>query len=150
MKKNIVWIVAADSHDAKIFTTSQQAKRAEKPPQLIKEILLETSPNPKPGQGQVLEGFGIRKYGVGPRTNPKDVERQHLASYVARYLRDALSNDKFHKLILISPHKMLSALYNSLDHQVQQLVTHKLYKNITEFSSRELQKYLKERVEIVI
>ncbi len=139
MKKNIIWIAVIDSHNAKIFQTSKEEKEV---PNLIREIAIKTEPNPE--QGRSFDSLGNGRHAMEPHSNFKDVERQHFASEIEKFFHESLNQNKFQNLILISPHKMLSALEEKLSKQVQQKITHRLHKNISEFSPTEIKTYLTE------
>lgn len=138
MKKNIIWIATIDSHEAKIFQTSE----AKETPKLIKEIIFETEANPK--KGRSFDSFGAGRHAIEPHTTFKEVERQHFASELEKFLHESSNQNKFHSLILVSPHKMFAALEEKLSHEVREKITHKIHKNIHEFSPTEIKKYLTE------
>jgi hypothetical protein len=59
-----------------------------------------------------------------------------------------VNHDNWDELILIAPHKMMNFLFESLDKKTQLKVSHKVYKNITEFHPHDLREYLKDKAEI--
>lgn len=138
MKKNIIWIAIIDSHHAKIFDAPKDENLV-----LLKEIILETEPNPK--QGRSFDSFGKGRHAMEPHTDFKDVERQHLADQIEEFLHEALNQNKFDNLILVCPHKMANFLDEKLSDKIKEKIVHKLHKNISEFNPTEIKDYLHEK-----
>ena len=135
MKKNIIWIAVIDSHKARFFQTLKK-----EPLSLIKEIILETEPNPKPGR--TFDSFGKGRHAIEPHSNFKDVERQHLSAQITEFLQESLNQNKFDDLILIATHKIGSTLEEKLSDQIKQKIIHIIHKNILDLSPSEIREYL--------
>lgn len=135
MKQNTIWIAIIDSHHAKIFEAPKNENLV-----LIKEMILETEPNPK--QGRSFDSFGEGRHAIEPHTEFKNVERQHFASQIDEFLEESLKQNKFDNLILVCPHKMAEFLNEKLSAKIKEKIVHKLHKNISEFNPTEIKEYL--------
>lgn len=137
MKKHTTtWVVVADSHNVKIF---QSDEKFSEPLALVKEIILATEANPP--KGRSFDRMGAGRHAIEPHTDFKEVERQHLAAEVEKFLQQSLTQNQFQNLILVAPHKMFETLDEKLSEQVKQKVVRELRKNISEFSAAELREY---------
>ena len=124
------WIIAADSSRARVL---QVADREHK---LLEVADLQTDSEPR---------FNGRTGGPGSdRETAGAVEHtvEVFAREIGQYLEKARNQHRFDRLHLVAPPKFLGALRKELGKEVEKLVAQEVPKDLSWFSTRELERYL--------
>lgn len=138
MKKSTSLLIIANAHEAKIFE-----KIGDKifDLNLLKEINAELDSNhEKPGR--TFNSTGYIRHGIEPHTDRREVERHKFAAEISHFATELEKTNHYDGIIVIASHKILAELEATLDNQLQKKITHRLAKDLHEFSNTELKKYL--------
>lgn len=139
MKKPISLVVIADSQEAKIF---EKIGDKEFDLNLISELKADLDSNhEKPGR--TFNSTGSLRHGIEPHTDRRQVEKHKFAEKISETLFELEKAKHVDGLILLASHKVLEEIRKTLDHQLQTKITHKLAKDLIEYTPNELKEYLK-------
>jgi len=124
------WIIAADSSRARVL---QVADREHK---LLEVADLQTDSEPRfngrtGGPSSDRETTGAVEHSV-----------EVFAREIGQYLEKARNQHRFDRLHLVAPPKFLGALRKELGKEVEKLVAQEVPKDLSWFSTRELERYL--------
>jgi protein required for attachment to host cells len=143
MKK--VWIVVANSSQAKIY-------RAENAEKLIEHALLYHDSSQLHGTELYSDAMGRRTsslnfsyYGSDtsePKTSYKEKEFSFFASDIAQLLDKARNKGEYEKLYLIAKAPFLGYLRQAFSSQVEKLIVSEINKDLTQLSPEQVREYL--------
>lgn len=145
-----IWIVAANEHRARIF----EMENGQSPLQEIQDFL---NPDARLRNQDIDTDAKGRYYGKGERmighTAEPDISAlQHKAELfsksVCAYLEKARVEHRYDKLALIAYPKFLGLLRKNLGKGVQQLIETELPKDISGLEPRQIDEYLRTRLQI--
>ena len=142
MNKSISLLVIADSQEAKIFE-----KIGDKNFDLhfISKIEAELDSNhEKPGR--TFNSTGSIRHAIEPHTDRRQVEKHKFAEKISHALVELEKEKHFEGFILLASNKMLEELDHTLSEQLKHKITHKLAKDLIEFSTADLKEYLEKHL----
>lgn len=142
MPNTNTWIILANSSRAKIFRWVHHSK--------IEVIAVLDHPESRylnqefnsDAPGRTFDKGGITKHSYQPETEPKHEESEKFAKTLAHYLLKALEKGDYYRIYLLASPTFLGLLNRHLDKNVQDTIFAKIPKDITEFSSADIEHYL--------
>ncbi len=136
------WVVVADACHAKIYRMTKFPK--------IEDVCAFEHPESrmhnkalvgvKPGRG-FQRGGGIR-YSYQSELEPKQIETNKFAIYLAEFLNKSRENGEFRRLYLIAGPTFLGLLRKHLNPQLRRMVVHEVNKELTSFDGNVIEHYL--------
>ena len=143
MKITTSLVVIADSQEARIFEKIGNKKFELN---FIHKIEAELDSNhEKPGR--TFNNTGSVRHAIEPHTDRREVEKHHFAEKISKSLFEMEKSKQFEGLVLVVPHKMLEEMDKTLTDHLREKITHKLTKNLMEFSNAEIKEYLEKNLE---
>lgn len=137
-----VWILVANSADAKIFRADSVKKLTE-----IHDFKHIESQMPahdlvsdRPGTATNKSSYGTHMF--QERTPQKVKEKNNFAHEIADYLREELNKGSFERLYFIAPPNFLGALRGAVEPSVAKLVFAEIEKDVPYLKPEEILKYL--------
>lgn len=140
--RDIMWIVIANASTARIFAK----KKGNHKLSLIKE--LEHPESRKKVRELISDGVGrykARDVASGTysrRTNPKEVEADHFANELAKYLEHARSTNDFTKLLLVMPAPFQGKVKHHVSPQLLQKISRTIPKDYHAATAKQLEDLL--------
>jgi protein required for attachment to host cells len=138
------WILSADASRARIFEVQPGEQHLVEiedfvnPEGRMQNRDVETHPG-----GQHFNPGTAQREGNSDESKGVEHETEMFSKELGRYLDKARNDHRYERLYLIAPPKFLGVLRNSLDKEVQKLVTEELDKDLSWFSERDLERHLK-------
>jgi protein required for attachment to host cells len=138
-----VWILVADSTQARIFTAENSVSDL---------IEIETLLHPEgrvheqeldsdlPGKSRAASGTGGHAY--EDEVSPKEQEEINFAKLVATHLCDELNQNKFEKLFVVAAPAFLGDLRNAFSTRLTKHVAYTSDKNVVTLSPKEIRGHL--------
>mgnify|MGYP001593278771 CR=1 FL=1 len=142
MKKSISLVVIADIQIAKIFEKNGDKKFDL---HLISTLEAELDSNHEKRDTSFGSASSPR-HGVEPHTDRRLVEKHKFAEKISHSLEELEKAKAYDALILVTPHKMLEEIQETLGNPLKQKITHKLAKNLVQMSFAEIKEYLEEHL----
>lgn len=140
------WIVVADASRARVFSTNLTEKN--KPWQFVHSMTHPESRitdgklmSDRPGRSQSSSAHGGRS-GLESVTPPKEVEFEHFAHELAKYLEHGQKTNLFGRLMLVAPPHFLGLLKKTLHTSVSKLIAGTVDKDFTQTTEADLHKHL--------
>ena len=87
-------------------------------------------------------GAGAARHGVQPRADWHELDKQAFAAEMAKLLTDAATRNKFDRLVLVAPPKVLGTLRRRLGRQASQRITADSPKDLTHVALHDLPRHL--------
>lgn len=142
MNKPTFLVLIADSHEAKIF---EKVGKKQFDLNFVSKLEADLdNGNEKPGRG--LGNTGSMVHATAPHADRHQVEKHHFAEKISKAVADLDNAKNYEGLILIASHKILEELNHTLSKHLQSKVTYRLAKNLHEFSTEEIKKYISEHL----
>jgi protein required for attachment to host cells len=88
--------------------------------------------------GAIMHTGSTAHHAVGPRHDPKELEKTRFARFVAQQINAVSSGEGFDRLILIAPSPILAAMYADLDTATKAFTINTLAKDLTKVPDGEL------------
>ncbi len=138
----LTWIVVADSSRARILNARTASK--------IEEIMNFAHPEGRLHEQELttdLPGKDANKgapgkHGFQDKIEPKQQEAIDFAKQIARYIDDALDENKFEQLMIVAEPSFLGIFRKQLSDEVRDRISFELDKNITTHSVDDICKHL--------
>ena len=130
------WIVAADAARARILQVADRERLVE----------VENLANPDGRlQDREINTDGTDRFPRGDTWEPDVGAVEHrnelFAKRVADYLESARNDQRYERLVLVAPPKMLGQLRQELDKEVKKLLLDEVPKDLSWFNVRDLERY---------
>jgi protein required for attachment to host cells len=141
----LFWILVADSSRARIFTADTPSSPLEEIEDIVHtegRLFDREITSDLPGRMRHPGGAGGHAY--DPSSDPKKHEASNFAHSIAQLLEEALSANKYDRLVIIAEPSFLGMLRNNLSEQVKKIVCLELDKNVTTQSAVDIRGYLPE------
>ena len=132
------WIVAADSSRARILQVLDRDRHLQEVDDLV---------NPEGRmQDRELTTDAHPRRALSTREEPSAVEHsvELFSKRVGDYLEKARTDHRYDRLYLVAPPKFLGLLRKEIGKEVEKLVADELPKDLSWFSERELEEYVRE------
>ena len=142
MNKSISLLVIADSHEAKFF---EKIGNKNFDLHLISKIEAELDTNHEK-LDSTFNSTGFIRHSVEPHTDRRQVEKHRFAEKISHALIELEKGRKFEGLILLASHKMLAELDHVLADQLKRKITHRLAKDLIDFTTANLKEYLEKHL----
>jgi protein required for attachment to host cells len=143
MKRPITWILIADDGSARVVSSA--GKESALLP--VDDLRLQGHPLPdrelgadRPGRSFDRTGEG--RHGMEPRTDPHLVEEERFARKIVTVLDQAARRQRFDRLVLVAPPKLMGMLRGLLPPNLMDKVGGELTKDLTKIPSHELPEHL--------
>jgi protein required for attachment to host cells len=81
--------------------------------------------------GATMHTGSTARHSMGPRHDPKELEKTRFAEFVAQQINAVSSGDGFDRLILVAPSPILAAIYADLDIETRAFTVNTLAKDLT-------------------
>ncbi|HXW52618.1 MAG TPA: host attachment protein [Myxococcota bacterium] len=125
------WILVANGSVAKLFEVEEHGhkvllKQGFSHPNTTKKDVDIHSDRP----GRSFSRTTRLRHAIDPSEDPKDHERHQFAVELGDYLAEALEDDQFASLIIVSSREMLGELRGALSPNVLKTVAHELAKDL--------------------
>ncbi len=148
-KRKKTWILVADGARARIFTNEGSngklapVREFEWPParKPTRELGVE-----KPGR--TFESADATRHAMEPRVDWQEYEKQRFTRRIARLIERAGDRQRFDRLILVAPPKVLGEFRNALDKTTRARVSAEIPKDLTRLAPHELPRHLEEVVRL--
>lgn len=142
MNKSISLLVIADSHEAKIF---EKIGDKNFDLHLVSKLEAELdSDHEKPGR--TFNSSGSVRHAIEPHTDRRQVEKHKFAEKISHTLIELEKVNRFDGLIILASHKMLAELDHVLSDQLKHKITHRLAKDLIDFTTTDLKEYLEKHL----
>lgn len=135
------WVLVANASEAALYADDANGqglhllRRHQHPESAARNLELTTDINGrKPGGGVGAEG----RPGAQPRTEPKEVEHQRFAKFLASEIEHGRVEHAFAKLVLCAPPHFLGLLRGELEKETLRNVELSLDKDLTHLDERTL------------
>ncbi len=143
MKHPRTWILIADSAMARVVSDGGEGRTLAS----VDDIRLEGNNQPDRDlaadrPGRTFDRAGTGRHGMEPRTGPRRVEHERFAREIAEALELAGQQDRYDRLVLVAPPKMMGDLRGLLPPAVAKTVSAELTKDLTKISIHDLPAHL--------
>ncbi len=150
--KQITWILTANATGAKLYETDA-TRIGSKDLKLIDEFSHQEnreriSEMMTDKTGHYQSDFGSGQGAYASRNDPKEIEAERFAQILATKLNKGRTDHLYQKLVVIAPAKFHGLLNEKCPRDVLNLVLHKVQKDYTKISQKELQAHLAELDEL--
>lgn len=134
-----IWILVADSKQAKIFSEERRGEII-----LVHELKSKSTEeeNNYNALGRSFESGADIRHIIEPHTDPVTKHLDEFSLELANCLQEFLERKLYTKLVLIAPPKMLGHLRSKLPHAVYEKIIKELDLELIHFSQTELKKIL--------
>lgn len=137
------WILVCDASRARVFALE---KSAPWPWTLVEDV---SNPSGRARvRDLVADKPGRTGVGMGPRSDPTEVEEERFASRLGDLLESGFDEHRYGGLVLVAPPRFLGLLRAALSAPVARCVTATLDKDLTRCEPRELRDRLAEQITI--
>jgi len=136
---SILWVLAADSSQAKILQADNRAA-----PLVLKEELehpesrLKNSELYSDQAGRSFDSGGQGRHAVEPEVDAKGVEARRFAQVLCDRLRQALLEGSYEKLYILAAPSFLGLLRDCLDTEVKKHLAGEVSKDVVRLSPEEI------------
>jgi protein required for attachment to host cells len=147
LKKPVIWILVADSKQAKIYVRKRAAGSEQELAPVGATLYAESSEIHETGRnrlGREFESAGSARHMSEPHADVGEEIRRHFAKAIATYLNAARAKREFNRLVLIVPAKLLGDLRPHLHKTVKLSVIAELSKDLTHFDNKALAAHLED------
>lgn len=150
--KQVTWILTANATGAKLYETDA-LKIGSKDLKLIDEFSHQENRDKisemmTDKTGHYQSDFGSGQGAYASRTDPKEIEAERFAQILATKLNKGRIDHLYQKLVVIAPAKFHGLLNEKCPRDVLNLIHHKVQKDYTKISQKELQSHLAELDEL--
>jgi protein required for attachment to host cells len=134
------WLVVADASGARVFTFEEKNG----PWTLVEELRGDGSGHPDQSGdfGKKASEHKGALHGHGEQ-NPKETTERRFAHTLAHVLERGLSSNRFAKLALVAPPKLLGDLRENLSRSLQATLVGQVHKDYVHFNVNELKEHLR-------
>ena len=141
-----VWIVAADSSRARIFSAESQQELHEIEVLSHSESRLQEQQLQADQPGRTFDSRGDGRHAYVQETDPKKNEANKFAHQVSDYLNEANKKNRFDRMVIIAAPAFLGQLREVLPKGVAQKVSESVAKNVTTMSPEQIREHLPFRI----
>jgi protein required for attachment to host cells len=142
MQKEILWALVANSSSAFIYEIVGRGKE-------IRDIQSFDHPEGREKSGAILsdrpgrtfDKVGVGRHAVGTKVDVRSHEQKIFAHEIAEMLFKALSENRFHKLAIISPPQFLGEIKHALHDNVKKVIANEIDKEISTDATPQTRKH---------
>ncbi len=143
MKHPRIWVLIADGATARIVSDSGEGRTLAS----VDDVQLEGNNQPDRDlaadrPGRVFDRAGAGRHGMEPKTDPRRVEHERFAREIIEALGLAKQQDRYDRLVLVAPPKMMGDLRGLLPPAIAETVSCELTKDLTKISIHDLPVHL--------
>ncbi len=143
MKPSTTWILIADGATARVISFDDKEHALGS----VDDILLEGNRLPDHDlvadrPGRAFDRVGGGRHGMEPRTDPQRIEHQRFAREIIAALELARQKNRYDRLILVAPPKMMGDLRGMLPPAVAETVSGEVTKDLTKIPIHDLPAHL--------
>ena len=140
----ITWILVADSSRARIFEKKEEEKHLQEIDDFVNTAGRAADNELGTDERGRFYGRGERYQGhtAEPAISPVQHENEVFSRTLANYLDDARRTQRYTRLYLIAPPKLLGLIHSNLNEEVQKLIVNELAKDVSTLSVRNLKSHL--------
>jgi protein required for attachment to host cells len=144
------WIVVADSSRARIFELQEGEQHLREIEDFLNISGRADADDLRTDERGRFYGKGERNqaHTADPAVFPVEHENELFSRTITQYLDNARNQQRYTRLCLIAAPKFLGLLRNNLHKEVHKLIEEDLPKNISTFTRRQIEEYVKEKTNI--
>ena len=147
MNASEIWVVVADSAQARIFSSDTPMGMLGEAGNLLHgEGRLKNQDLTSDDGGRALDSQGSGRHGVEPRTDARSQEQINFALEISQHLEQAYNASAFKRLYIVAPPAMMGCLRERLGKQLQSAVTGTLDKNLVKLKPEQIRSHLPEKL----
>ncbi|BCN93262.1 hypothetical protein THMIRHAM_10470 [Thiomicrorhabdus immobilis] len=138
-----IWILVADSSNARIFTTENSASELIEIEDFFHyEGLQHERELVSDSAGRINDGRNGGNHAYSAEVSPKEQESIDFAKRIAKQLNDEFNQNKFEKLFVVAAPAFLGELRNAFSKAVEKHIAFSLGKNIVTQTPAEIRGHL--------
>jgi len=156
VKPPVTWILVADSKQAQVYTRrkprrlsllSQFEEAITHTPISVPDMAWEAEPLDqyqlgRNATGMVFESKSSERHMNEPRIDAREEIQQRFAQTIVRQLAKAKTENRFDRLVLVAPPKMLGEIRKHLDTNLSRAIMAEMPKDLTHYDSKDLADHL--------
>lgn len=140
-RQTITWVAAIDGEKAHFFTKGAE-RRLNDLNHTLTARPIRTNNETRRVMGRVHDRIGSARHIVEPHMDDRTQEKRVFAEEVAEYLEGSLAKQKYNRLIVVAPPKLLGVLRKALNKPVKNTIVLELDKDFAHLSPEQIQEHL--------
>jgi protein required for attachment to host cells len=147
-EKTITWVAVIDSNNAHFYGKGPELCLGDLNHTLTARPIRDDPSVGRRELGRVHDRVGDKRHIIEPHTDDKTQKDKQFTKEVATYLESALQEQKYNRLVVIAPPKILGILRKLLNQSVKDVIVLELDKELTHLTPPQIQEHLEKIVHI--